>query len=193
MPLRARAQRATNSSVGSHRIRHSTFAEVSRVTVRGTLLVGAIQGLIGGLLFWILGIRAPVFWGVIIAIFSFLPALGTAMVWGPAAIILIARGETWKGIILILAGVLIIGLIDNVLRPVLVGRSTRMPDFLVLIATLGGVTGLGISGFLLGPILAALFLTVWKIFTEDYARATDLDGSKITVAGESHDHISPPP
>lgn len=168
------------------------FAEVSRATVRGTLVVGVVQGLIGGVLFWILGIRAPVFWGVVMAVLSLLPALGTALVWGPAAIILITRGDTWSGIILIFAGVLIIGLVDNILRPILVGRGTRMPDFLVLIATLGGLAAFGISGFILGPILAALFLTVWNIFAEDYSRITDLDGAKISLPGEKPDNIPPP-
>ncbi|PKN30996.1 MAG: AI-2E family transporter [Deltaproteobacteria bacterium HGW-Deltaproteobacteria-21] len=169
------------------------FAEVSRVTVRGTLVVGIIQGTIGGLLFWILGIKAPVFWGVIMAVFSLLPALGTALVWIPAAIILLAQGSIWRGIILILGGVLVIGLVDNILRPILVGRSTRMPDFLVLIATLGGLTAFGISGFILGPILAALFLTVWDIFAEEYSKTTDLDGSRITLPNESPENIPPPP
>ncbi|PKN61474.1 MAG: AI-2E family transporter [Deltaproteobacteria bacterium HGW-Deltaproteobacteria-15] len=169
------------------------FAEVSRVTVRGTLVVGIIQGAIGGLLFWILGIKAPVFWGVIMAVFSLLPALGTALVWIPAAIILLAQGSIWRGIILILGGVLVIGLVDNILRPILVGRSTRMPDFLVLIATLGGLTAFGISGFILGPILAALFLTVWDIFAEEYSKATDLDGARITLPHESPENVPPPP
>lgn len=168
------------------------FAEVSRVTVKGTLVVGVVQGAIGGLLFWILGIGAPVLWGVIMAILSLLPAVGTAMVWIPAAIILIVRGNTWKGIILLISGTLIIGLVDNVLRPILVGRGARMPDFLVLIATLGGLTAFGISGFILGPILAALFLTVWKIFAEDYSKITDLDGTKITLPGEEKGTIPPP-
>lgn len=169
------------------------FAEVSRVTVRGTLVVGLIQGMIGGVLFWILGIGAPVFWGVVMAVLSLLPALGTAMVWIPAAIILLAQGSIWRGIILILGGVLVIGLVDNILRPILVGRSTRMPDFLVLIATLGGLTAFGVSGFILGPILAALFLTVWDIFAEEYSKTTDLDGTRITLPNESPENIPPPP
>jgi predicted PurR-regulated permease PerM len=167
------------------------FAQVSRATVKGTLVIGVIQGSIGGVLFWILGITAPVFWGVIMMILSLLPAVGAAIVWGPAAIIMIARGNTLKGVILIIVGTLIIGLVDNVLRPILVGRETRMPDFLVLIATLGGLTAFGVSGFVLGPILAALFLTVWDIFAEDYSRVTDLDGTKITLARESPESIPP--
>jgi predicted PurR-regulated permease PerM len=168
------------------------FAQVSRVTIKGTLVVGAVQGAIGGILFWILGIAAPVLWGVIMAILSLLPAVGTAIVWAPAAIILIVRGSVLKGVVLLLAGTLIIGLVDNILRPVLVGRGTRMPDFLVLIATLGGLTAFGISGFVLGPILAALFLAVWKIFSEDYSNLSDLHGTKITLPKQEQGTIPPP-
>ncbi len=168
------------------------FAEVSRATVKGTLVVGVVQGAIGGILFWILGIGAPVLWGVIMTILSLLPAVGTALVWGPAAIILIAGGNVWKGIVLLIAGTLIIGLVDNLLRPVLVGREVRIPDFLVLIATIGGITAFGVSGFVLGPILAALFLTVWKIFAEDYSKTSDLDSTRITLPGEKQGTIPPP-
>jgi predicted PurR-regulated permease PerM len=148
------------------------FAEVSRATIKGTLVVGVVQGSLGGLLFWMLGIDSPVFWGVIMTVLSLLPAIGSALIWGPAAIILIATGSVVKGIILIAAGTLIIGLVDNVLRPILVGRDTKMPDFLILITTLGGLTLFGISGFVIGPIIAALFLAVWEMFIEEYG---DLD------------------
>lgn len=157
------------------------FALVSRVTMRGGLIVALVQGALGGILFWVLGIRASVFWGVIMAIFSLLPALGSAIVWVPAAVILILSGSVAKGIIMILAGTLVIGLVDNVLRPILVGRSTRVPDFVVLIATLGGLSVFGASGFVIGPIIAALFLSVWNMFAEEYAAKTDLDGKKIEL------------
>jgi len=145
------------------------FAEVSRATIKGTMIVGLIQGTLGGLLFWILGIRAPVFWGVIMTVFSLLPAVGSVIVWGPAGIILIVMENYARGIILLAAGALVIGLVDNILRPVLVGRDTKMPDFLILLSTLGGLTVFGISGFVIGPIIAALFLTIWDIFAREYS------------------------
>ncbi|MFO7962985.1 MAG: AI-2E family transporter [Desulfobacterales bacterium] len=146
------------------------FAEVSRATMKGTLIVGAIQGTIGGGFFWILGISAPVFWGVVMTILALLPALGTPLVWGPAAVILMFTGEPVKGLILLIAGILIISLVDNLLRPILVGRDTQMPDFLVLLSTLGGLLVFGISGFVLGPIVAALFLTIWDMFAREYSQ-----------------------
>src|SRR5690606_6407898 len=120
------------------------FATVSRATIKGTLVVGVVQGGLGGLAFWILGIGAPVFWAVIMTLLSLLPAIGTALIWLPAAIILIVTGEVVKGIILIIVGGLLIGMVDNVLRPILVGRDTKMPDVLVLLATLGGLALFGI-------------------------------------------------
>ncbi len=168
------------------------FADVSRATVKGTLIVGAVQGTIGGLLFWILGIGAPVFWGAIMTILSLVPAVGSALVWGPAGIILIAKGSTAKGILLLTGGTVVIGLVDNILRPILVGRGTRMPDFLVLISTLGGLTMFGISGFVIGPILAALFLTVWDIFSQEYSGTSDLQEKKIALPGEKTKNIPPP-
>lgn len=144
------------------------FAEVARATMKGTFVVGLVQGTLGGLLFWGLGIDAPVFWGVLMMLLSFLPALGAGIIWLPAAIVLFATGEIVRGIILLGAGVLVIGLVDNFLRPLLVGRDTLMPDYLILLSTLGGLGLFGVSGFVIGPIIAALFLVVWEIFAQEY-------------------------
>lgn len=156
---------------GDERERHllERFAQVSRATIKGTLVVGIVQGAIGGIAFAILGIGAPVLWGVVMTIFSIIPAIGPALIWLPAAIILIANGSVVSGVILILIGVVVIGLADNLLRPLLVGRDTRMPDYLILLSTLGGLTAFGISGFVIGPIIAAFFLSVWEMAEAEYA------------------------
>ena len=114
-----------------------------------------------------MGIQGAVFWGVVMLVMSLLPVVGTGLVWGPAALILIANGTWQKGIVLIIFGVLVIGLVDNLLRPILVGRDTKMPDYLVLLSTLGGLTVFGVSGFVIGPVIAALFLTVWTMFQQE--------------------------
>ena len=145
------------------------FREVSRATLKGTLVVGIVQGAIGGILFWIVGIPAPVFWGAVMTIFSVLPAVGPALVWAPAAIIFLAIGAFVKAIVLIVGGVVVIGLVDNVLRPILVGRDAQLPDYVVLIATLGGIAVFGISGFVIGPLIAAFFLVVWEMFADEHA------------------------
>ncbi len=145
------------------------FAQVSRATIKGTLVVALVQGTLGGLAFWALGIPAAVLWGVLMTVLSLLPAVGSALVWFPAAVILILTGEVLKGIALIAFGTLAIGLVDNFLRPALVSRDTQMPDFLILLTTLGGLTLFGLSGFVIGPIIAAFFLAVWEMFAQEYA------------------------
>jgi hypothetical protein len=141
-------------------------------TIKGTLVVGVVQGAIGAVLFLALGIPAPIFWGTLMAMFSVLPAVGPGLVWLPAAVILLGMGQIVKGIIVIAAGVLVIGLVDNVLRPLLVGRDTQMPDYLVLLATLGGLAVFGIAGFVIGPVIAAFFLVVWEMLSQEYAEGT---------------------
>jgi predicted PurR-regulated permease PerM len=160
------------------------FAEVSLATIKGTLVVGFVQGAIGAGFFWALGIPAPVFWGTLMAMFSVLPAVGSGLVWLPAAVILLGMGHVVKGIILIAAGVLIIGLVDNVLRPVLVGRATQMPDYLVLLATLGGIAVFGVSGFVVGPVIAAFFIVVWEMFAQEYAERTAPHGERSTAEAD---------
>jgi predicted PurR-regulated permease PerM len=156
---------------GDERERHllERFAEVSRATIKGTLLVGVAQGAIGGIAFAALGIGAPVLWGVVMALLSIIPAVGPAFVWIPAAIILFVGGQYVAAIILVLIGTLVIGLVDNLLRPLLVGRDTRMPDYLILLATLGGLTAFGLAGVVIGPIIAAFFLSVWQMAAEEFA------------------------
>ncbi|HJS38556.1 MAG TPA: AI-2E family transporter [Burkholderiales bacterium] len=139
------------------------FAEVVRATIKGSVVVALVQGALGGLIFWALGIHAAVLWGVVMALLALVPAVGAGLVWAPAALYLLATGEVTRGLVLIAFGVLVIGLVDNILRPILVGKSTRMPDYLVLISTLGGISVLGVSGLVTGPLIAALFIAVWEV------------------------------
>jgi predicted PurR-regulated permease PerM len=152
------------------------FAEVTRATLKGTIVIGIVQGGIGGLLFWLLGIDGAVLWGVVMGFLSLLPAVGAALVWIPAAVILLLIGEVLRGILLLIFGTVLIGLADNVLRPILVGRDTQMPDYLILVSTLGGITLFGVSGVIIGPVLASLFLAVWTMFIEEYSGAASDGG-----------------
>ena len=139
------------------------FAQVSRATLKGTVVVAIIQGTLGGITFALLGIPAATLWGVLMILLSLLPVGGSAIIWGPTAVILFAQGHIGKAIILLIVGSLFIGLIDNILRPRLVSRETQMPDYLVLLATLGGIAIFGLTGFIIGPVIAALFITCWEI------------------------------
>lgn len=140
------------------------FVIVIRATIKSNVIVALIQGALGGLIFWFLGIRAVLLWAVVMAVLSLLPAVGTALVWLPVALYLLVTGATWQGVVLIAYGVLVIGLVDNVLRPVLVGKDTKMPDYVVLISTLGGLAIFGFNGFVIGPVIAATFIAAWDLF-----------------------------
>jgi predicted PurR-regulated permease PerM len=148
----------------------NNFTTVIRATVKGNVLVAAAQGALGGLIFWFLGVEGPLLWAVVMAFLSLLPAVGAAIVWAPVAIYFLVTGAVWQGVVLIAFGVIVIGLVDNVLRPVLVGKDTKMPDYLVLLSTLGGMALFGLNGFVIGPVVAALFIACWDLFvaTEEF-------------------------
>jgi predicted PurR-regulated permease PerM len=140
------------------------FATVIRATVKGSLVVAAIQGALGGLAFWFLGVGGALLWAVLMAFLALLPAIGAALVWMPVAIYFFLTGAVWQGVALLAWGMLVIGLIDNLLRPALVGKDTRMPDYVVMITTLGGMAAFGINGFVAGPVIGAMFMAVWHIY-----------------------------
>lgn len=140
------------------------FATVIRATVKGNVIVAVTQGALGGLIFWILGIQGAVLWATLMAFLSLLPAVGASLIWGPVAIYFLATGALVQAVVLIAFGVFVIGLVDNLLRPILVGKDTKLPDYVVLISTLGGMSIFGINGFVIGPLIAALFVAVWDLF-----------------------------
>lgn len=140
------------------------FNRVVRATVKGNVLVAITQGALGGFIFWVLDIPSALVWAVLMAFLSLLPAVGAGIVWAPVAAYFVLTGAILPGIILTAFGVLVIGLVDNVLRPILVGKDTRMPDYLILVSTLGGLAVFGLNGFVIGPLIAALFVSSWAIF-----------------------------
>lgn len=144
------------------------FAEVTRATVKGNLVVAAVQGTLGGLIFLALGIPGALLWGVVMTLLSLIPVVGAGLIWAPVAIYLFAVGNWVQGLILVAFGAGVIGLADNILRPVLVGRDTKLPDYMVLLSTLGGFILFGMNGFVIGPLIAALFVTFWQIFVGEF-------------------------
>lgn len=141
------------------------FAAVARATVKGTVVVGIVQGILGGLAFWFIDIDGSLLWGALMAFLSLIPAVGSAIIWAPAAIFFFATGALWKGLFLVGFFVIVVGLVDNILRPLLVGKDTKMPDYMILIATLGGMEIYGINGFVIGPVIAALFIASWNLLS----------------------------
>jgi predicted PurR-regulated permease PerM len=142
------------------------FTSVTRATLKGTALIGVLQGTLAGIAFAVVGIEAAVFWGTVMTVLSIIPAIGSALVWVPAAIILAAGGSYLKAIGLTLFCGLIVGSLDNVLRPRLVGKDTQMHELMIFFGTLGGIAMFGLIGFIVGPIIAALFVTIWEIYGE---------------------------
>ena len=140
------------------------FASITRATVKGTLVIGVIQGALAGVAFWAAGIEGAALWGTIMTILSIIPGIGAALVWVPAVIILFITGQSLTAILLAVWCAAVVGTVDNFLRPVLVGRDAKMPDLLILIGTLGGLFLFGLIGFIVGPIVCGLFLTVWDIY-----------------------------
>ena len=147
--------------VDDRRMLADRFVAVVRATVKGGVLVGAAQGSIGGVIMAFLGVPNALLWAIVMALSSLLPAVGTGIVWLPVSLYLFATTEVWRGLVMLVAGLLVIGSVDNVLRPILIGRETKIPDFLVLVTTLGGLAAFGFNGLLLGPVAAALFISVW--------------------------------
>jgi predicted PurR-regulated permease PerM len=139
------------------------FSTVVRATVKGNIVVALVQGALGGLAFLVLGVTGPLLWGAVMALFSLLPAVGAALVWAPVALYFFFTGEVLKAVGMTIWGAVVIGLVDNFLRPILVGRDTRMPDWLILVATLGGIVVFGLNGFVIGPVIAAVFLVSWDM------------------------------
>jgi predicted PurR-regulated permease PerM len=164
------------------------FAIVIRAIVMGSIVVAVVQGVLGGLIFWLLGIQGALLWGAVMAILSLLPVVGAGLVWLPVGIYLLATGAVWQGIVLIAFGALVISMVDNILRPILVGSQTKIPDYLVLIATLGGIALFGVNGLVIGPVVAAMFLAAWTLFA-DQRLAT---ASERALPGSESEAATPP-
>jgi predicted PurR-regulated permease PerM len=160
------------------------FATVIRATIKGSIVVALVQGMLGGIVFAFLDIRAPILWGVVMGVLSLVPAIGTGLIWVPVAIYLFATGAIWQGVVLVLCGVFLIGMVDNVLRPILVGKDTRMPDYVILITTLGGISVLGVNGFIIGPVIAAMFIAAWGIFADDLKTEPVIEDKRKTKSAD---------
>lgn len=169
----------------------SKFATVVRATVKGTVVVALVQGMLGGVAFAFLGIHGAVLWGVVMSVLSLLPAIGAALVWAPVAIYLIATGSMIEGLGLAAWGAGVMGMVDNLLRPILVGKETKLPDYLVLLSTIGGLSIFGLNGFVIGPAIAALFVATWALFSHEEG-ATPEDAA-VAVAAAPADESAPPP
>ena len=166
------------------------FTSVAKATIKGTLIIGIIQGTLCGIGFSLAGIQSPVFWGTLMAVFSIIPSVGTAIIWLPALVILLLLRDITGAVILGVVCGLIAGNADNIIRPRLVGNDTKMHDLFVLFGTLGGISMFGIIGIMVGPILAALFVTIWEIYGESFKEFLPAVSSRPKPAEDSP--VAPP-
>ncbi len=146
------------------------FLTTAKSSLKFTFIIGGIQGALGGLIFYITGIERALVWGVLMFGLSVVPAVGSALIWVPAGIIMLLLGNIWQGITILIFGAVVISSVDNLLRPVFVGRDTQMHALLIFLSTLGGIAVFGFSGFILGPVIASLFLAAWQLFPEIYQK-----------------------
>jgi predicted PurR-regulated permease PerM len=175
--IAARIERVLPLEIAYRKILVAKFVAVIRATIKGSLVVAVLQGATGGLIFWALGIPGALLWGVAMGVFSLFPAIGTGLIWVPVTIYLLATGAIWQGVALGACGFFVISSVDNIIRPILVGRDARMPDYIVLVATLGGFELMGFNGFVVGPVIAALFMAVWEILGETQVQALATDAA----------------
>jgi predicted PurR-regulated permease PerM len=150
------------------RILYERFAATAKSTLKVTLIIGGIQGFLGGLLFWIVGIEGALVWGVVMVLTAIVPVVGCSIIWAPAGVIMLLSGHLWEGVLILAAGVLVISMVDNFLRPILLGMDVQMHPLMIFLSTLGGISLFGLSGFVIGPIIASLLLAIWALYDQFY-------------------------
>lgn len=166
------------------------FLGIVRATIKGTGVVALVQGALGTVTLMIAGVPSALLFGVVMALFALVPVIGSGAVWLPAALWLLVSGDTWQGLFVLITGLFVISSADNVLRPILVGRDTGIPDWIILITTLGGISLVGFSGIVLGPLVAGLFLASWSILREqreEDEEAVRQDTIRVDASGHTPD------
>jgi predicted PurR-regulated permease PerM len=152
--------------MGRERLLYERFLLTVRSTLKVTLIIGGIQGIIGGVLFFITGIEGAPIWGLLMILMAVVPVVGCTIIWAPAGILMLISGYIWEGVLILGVGFLVISTIDNVLRPILIGKDVAMHPLLIFLSTLGGIFVFGFSGFVIGPIITSMLLAVWDMFDE---------------------------
>jgi predicted PurR-regulated permease PerM len=154
------------------------LTDTAHAVVYGSLVIALIQGALGGIGFWMFGVSSPLLWGVMMSLFAFVPFVGTAVIWLPASLVMIATGVsegdptmTWKGLGLLFYGIFIISGIDNFLKPTLIGGRAGVHPVIILVGVLGGLAAFGFAGFIIGPLILAVFKAFLDIYKREYEEA----------------------
>lgn len=166
----ARIREALPLGDTKERLLFHRFSSIVHAMFKGTFIIALVQGAIGGILFVSVGIPSAILWAVVMAVFALIPAVGPALVWLPAGLLLLFAGSTWEGFVVLGVGALLLSTIDNILRPILVAKEAAMPDVIILLSVLGGLSLFGVAGIIIGPVISAFFLSMWQLFEHDFAK-----------------------
>ncbi len=151
---------------GREKLLYNRFVATARSTLKVTLIIGGIQGVLGGIVFLITDIEGALIWGLLMIIMAVVPVVGCSIIWAPAGILMLLAGHIWEGVLILASGVLVISMVDNLLRPLLIGKDVEMHPLLIFLSTLGGIILFGFSGFVIGPIITSMLLAVWDMYAE---------------------------
>jgi len=162
------AMRLFSFGQNREKILYERFIATARSTLKVTLIIGGLQGFLGGLLFWFTGIEGAIVWGVVMVLMAIVPVVGCTIIWAPAGVIMLLTGHIWEGVMILTVGVLVISMVDNFLRPILLGRDVQMHPLLIFLSTMGGISLFGFSGFVIGPIITSLLLAIWAMYDQFY-------------------------
>jgi predicted PurR-regulated permease PerM len=167
--------------------------EVISASLYGVLVIASIQGFLGGLAFWALGLPSPIVWGVVMTLLSMIPMAGAFIVWVPAALFLVATGHLTKAIILAAWGALVIGTVDNFLRPKLVGEKTKLHELFIFFSVIGGLKVFGVLGIVLGPVVLAVTLALLDVFRQVEQTEEETEGETMLVEKAALKESDPAP
>ena len=165
-----KAVRVFSLGQGREKVLYERFVATARATLKVTLIIGGIQGTLGGLLFWLTGIEGPLMWGAVMIFTAIVPVVGCSIIWAPAGILMLLTGHIWEGILILAVGFLVISTVDNLLRPILIGKDVEMHPLLIFLSTLGGIILFGFSGFVIGPVITSLLIALWEMYEKFYRK-----------------------
>ena len=156
--------------MGREKFLYERFIATARSTLKVTLIIGGIQGALGGIVFFATGVEGALIWGLLMILMAIVPVVGCTIIWAPAGIVMILMGHIWQGILILAVGTFVISTVDNLLRPILLGKDVEMHPLLIFLSTLGGIIIFGFSGFVIGPVVTSLLIALWEMYEEFYRK-----------------------
>ena len=156
--------------LGREKFLYERFIVTARSTLKVTLIIGGIQGALGGIVFFATDVEGALIWGLLMILMAIVPVVGCSIIWAPAGILMLMTGHIWEGILILAVGFLVISTVDNLLRPILIGKDVEMHPLLIFLSTLGGIILFGFSGFVIGPVITSLLIALWEMYEEFYRR-----------------------